>query len=109
MSKVRFMKVIVMFDLPTGNAKERKSYSLFHKSLVAEGYSMLQFSVYAKTCLGINECKTSIEHVKTFLPDAGSVTAFVMTEKQYENRSVLIAPLNQQAAFDPGEQLTLGF
>lgn len=103
------MKLIVMFDLPTGNAVERKSYALFRKALIAEGFSMLQFSVYAKTCLGVPECMSQIDRVKANLPDAGAVTAFTMTEKQYAARQILIAPEKTRGDEDLGEQLTLSF
>lgn len=102
------MKVIVMFDLPTGNKKERRSYALFRKSLKAEGFSMLQFSVYAKTCLGVNDCMTAVNRVRGFLPSAGSVTAFIMTEKQYEDRQVLIEPMRDEGE-ELGSQLSLVF
>ena len=106
---MRFMKVIVMFDLPTGDARERKSYCEFRKNLIAEGYRMMQFSVYAKTCLGIKECESSVARIKKFLPAAGSVTALVLTEKQFASREVLIAPHNNIADEDFGEQLTICF
>lgn len=103
------MKVIVMFDLPTGTDSERRTYARFRKGLIGEGFAMLQFSVYAKTCLGVRECETAIARIKGFLPDAGSVTAFVMTEKQYAAREIMVKPLDHSEPFDPGEQLTLSF
>ena len=32
------MRLMVLFDLPTGNKKERKSYAEFRKFLIHDGY-----------------------------------------------------------------------
>lgn len=37
---MRPMRLLVMFDLPTGNGRERKSYSQFRKFLIKDGYNM---------------------------------------------------------------------
>ena len=39
-----------MFDLPVTTAKARKRYTQFRKLLVEQGFSMLQYSVYARYC-----------------------------------------------------------
>lgn len=44
----RFMRVFVFFDLPTATAAERREYSRFRKSLIKEGFLMMQESVYVK-------------------------------------------------------------
>lgn len=106
---MKFMKLIVMFDLPTGNERERKSYALFRKALVSEGFTMIQFSVYGKTIMGEHECEAEIERVRKYLPKAGSVTAFTMTDRQYAARHILIAPFDEQPEFDLSEQMTLSF
>ena len=46
--RVRYMRLIVFFDLPVATAKQRKDYRLFRKYLTKDGYLMLQESVYAK-------------------------------------------------------------
>lgn len=45
---MRVMRLMVLFDLPTGNKKERKSYAEFRKFLIHDGYHMEQFSVYSR-------------------------------------------------------------
>ncbi len=46
--RVRYMRLIVFFDLPVETSAQRKHYRTFRKFLVKEGYLMLQESVYAK-------------------------------------------------------------
>ena len=47
-SAYRSMWLFVMFDLPVDDKAARKAYSYFHKALIREGFTMLQFSVYAR-------------------------------------------------------------
>ena len=51
MSAYRYMRVILFFDLPTVTAAERRTATLFRKSLLKDGFLMLQESVY---CITIN-------------------------------------------------------
>lgn len=44
------MRVLVLFDLPTGTKAERKQASQFRNFLVGDGFDMLQFSVYSRLC-----------------------------------------------------------
>ena len=47
-ARVRYMRLMVFFDLPVETAKQRKEYRLFRKYLIKEGYLMVQESVYSK-------------------------------------------------------------
>ena len=106
----KLMKMLVLFDLPTGNKTERKSYAKFRKFLLDEGFSMVQFSVYAKTCLGVPGAQALEERLRSNLPLAGSVTCIVLTEKMYASRKILVqtTPARKEEE-DLGEQLTLVF
>lgn len=42
------MWIIVMFDLPTDTKHARKAYHEFREELLNDGFTMLQFSVYAR-------------------------------------------------------------
>ena len=44
----RFMRVMVMFDLPTETSMERRHYRWFRKFLIDEGFIMMQESIYTK-------------------------------------------------------------
>ena len=45
-SEYRIMWVLVLFDLPTETKKERKAYADFRKRIMADGFTMFQFSIY---------------------------------------------------------------
>jgi len=46
----RCMWVLAMFDLPTDTKKARREYALFRKSLLRDGFTQMQYSVYARHC-----------------------------------------------------------
>ena len=45
-----FMRLILMFDLPTLTSNDRREYRKFVKYLVNDGYCRINYSVYAKLC-----------------------------------------------------------
>ena len=87
---MKCMRMLVMFDLPTGNKSERKSYATFRKFLVEDGYYMEQFSIYSRILLSRDSAETHIARLKDNLPSAGTVTVLLLTEKQYANRLILV-------------------
>ncbi len=46
----RCMSVLAMFDLPTDTKKARREYTLFRKALLRDGFTQMQYSVYARHC-----------------------------------------------------------
>lgn len=79
----RYMRVIVMFDLPTTNSKNIREYNRFRKYLLKSGFLMMQESVYCKLALNATVADAVISAVKKNRPEQGLVQAFSMTEKQF--------------------------
>ena len=48
--KYKVMRMICMFDLPVETDKEKRIYRIFRKELIKEGFLMMQYSVYVRTC-----------------------------------------------------------
>ena len=105
---MRVMRLLVLFDLPTGSKAERKSYSEFRKFLIQDGYHMEQFSVYSRLLITRESAATHVARLKANLPSAGEVTVIEMTEKQYEDRLVLLSERKERPV-EQGAQLTLVF
>ena len=103
------MRMLVLFDLPTGSAEERKTYAQFRKFLIRDGYTMEQFSVYTRILLTRDNADTHLRRLEANLPAAGTVTVLTLTEKQYENRKVLVDTRVRSPENDIGSQLTLTF
>lgn len=101
------MRLLVLFDLPTGNSEERKSYSQFRKFLLKDGYIMEQYSVYTRVVLSRDAAETHVKRLRANLPLAGSVTVITLTERQYESRQILVNTVHARSQIDVGSQLTL--
>ena len=87
--EVRFMRLMVFFDLPTATKKDRKEYSLFRKFLIKNGFMMMQFSVYVRICNGIDAVAKHRARVEAEVPQNGSVRVLVVTDKQFASMDIL--------------------
>ena len=83
-ARVRYMRLLVFFDLPVETAKQRKEYRLFRKFLIKEGYLMLQESVYSKLVTNEANASSSIARLRKYRPPEGLVQVLKVTERQYE-------------------------
>lgn len=79
----RYMRVIVLFDLPSITNREKKIYHQFHHYLEKEGFVMMQESVYTKLVLNGSVAKSIITKIKNNTPAKGLVQLLTITEKQY--------------------------
>ena len=90
MSAYRYMRVILFFDLPTVTAAERRTATLFRKSLLKDGFLMLQESVYCKLALNGTAVALIKNRVSKYLPEKGSVMILTVTEKQFERMDICL-------------------
>ena len=79
----RIMWVLVMFDLPTETKKDRKIYARFRKEILADGFSMFQFSMYIRHCSSRENAEVHTQRVKKILPPKGHVGILNITDKQF--------------------------
>ena len=81
--RLRFMRILVFFDLPVVSKADRKIYTKFRKFLISDGYDMLQFSVYCRIINGEDAVDKHLERLKKELPKKGSVRFLQITDRQY--------------------------
>lgn len=79
----RYMRMILMFDMPVETMEEKKAYRKFRKFLIDEGFLMHQFSVYSKLLLNNSANNAMLERLKAHNPQKGSITVLTVTEKQF--------------------------
>jgi len=82
------MWVFALFDLPVVKKDDRKHYSAFRKILLAEGFLMLQYSVYARYCDSRENTNTVLRRVRGELPPEGEVRFLSVTDKQFADMTV---------------------
>ena len=85
----RFMRIILMFDMPTITIEDRKNYSKFRDNLIDDGFIMIQYSIYVRICKNQDDITKHINRVKMFTPEKGNVRLLQVTEKQYEQMIML--------------------
>ena len=86
----RFMRIMVMFDLPVYTAEERRNYRVFRKSLVKDGFFMMQESIYVKIAINAAACEGIINRIEKNKPKDGLVQVLTVTEKQFEKMRFIV-------------------
>ncbi len=79
----RIMWILVHFDLPTETKTDKKKYTKFRKRIMADGFSMFQFSMYIRHCSSKENTEVHIKRVKAILPPKGHVGILTITDKQF--------------------------
>jgi len=93
----RWMWLIVFFDLPVGTKAEKRTAAKFRKDLQKDGYTMLQWSVYARPCRSLDRIQKHMARLKQVTPKMGSVRAMTVTEQQYARMELLVGKrLNEE-------------
>ena len=77
------MWILVFFDLPTDTKKDRKIYARFRKAILANGFKMLQYSMYIRHCSSRDKGEVYLRRIKRRLSDRGMVGIMSMTDKQF--------------------------
>lgn len=84
------MRVIVFFDLPVGTAAERNAANKFRKSLVKDGFVMMQESVYCRLALNPTSANSIMAAVREYRPGKGMVQMLLVTEKQFSRMEYIL-------------------
>lgn len=90
MNMSRFMRILVMFDLPVVTRKERRIATRFRKNLLDNGYVMMQYSIYYRICNGYDMAKKHLYVLENIVPEQGAVRALTLTEKQFSEMKLLV-------------------
>lgn len=88
LSKYRIMWLFVLFDLPVVSTEDRREYAQFRKKLQSKGFTMLQFSVYAKHIPSEEAGEALKIHVHAALPPKGQVRVLAVTDRQFGKMEV---------------------
>lgn len=104
-TRVRYMRLIVFFDLPVETSKQRKEYRLFRKHLIKDGFLMLQESVYAKLVINDAYAGSTIARLRKNRPPSGLVQVLKVTERQYETMVFIAGERAEYNEVDTTEEL----
>ncbi|SDB90526.1 CRISPR-associated protein Cas2 [Pelagirhabdus alkalitolerans] len=104
----RYMRILLMFDMPTETAKDRKLYRKFRKFLIDEGFIMHQFSVYSKLLLNGSAKSAMITRLESHAPKSGLITLLTVTEKQFSRMIYLSGDRDTSVANSDNRIVYLG-
>lgn len=102
----RFMRIFVMFDLPTETSENLRNYRKFRKYLIKSGFLMVQESVYSKLALNQSVADSVISSVRKNKPPEGSVQVLTVTERQYQKMETMVGTFNSEV-LDTDERLVV--
>jgi CRISPR-associated protein Cas2 len=101
------MWLFAMFDLPVDTAKARKEYTRFRKGLLSEGFTMLQFSVYARYFASEERSEAHRGRIRAFLPPDGQVRLLAVTDRQFGKMEVYYGKTREEPEKVPQQLLLL--
>ncbi len=84
------VKLLCIFDLPMDLPEQQRQYRFFRKSLIKNGFTMLQYSVYVRTCPNKEYAKRLIPKLEEFSPVGGNIRIISITEKQYDDMVLIL-------------------
>lgn len=99
------MRLVVFFDLPVLTAAQRKSYRVFRKFLIKDGYVMMQESVYSKMVLDGAAADSALARLKKNKPPSGIVQVLKVTEKQFGGMVEITGERRKSDVVDTAERL----
>lgn len=100
------MRTIVFFDLPTETAEDRRNYRRFRKTLISNGFCMMQESVYIRLLINATAQKQVVNNISKNKPPKGIVQILTVTEKQFEKMDFLVGEYHSDL-IDTDERLII--
>lgn len=102
----RYMRIMVLFDLPVLTEKQRRDYREFRKYLLKAGFFMMQESVYCKLVQNAGVADVVQESIRKNKPGEGLVQILRVTEKQFAKMEYVIGE-NKSLVLDTDERLVI--
>ena len=90
------MRLLCLFDLPMETAQEKRTYRNFRKELITNGFEMLQFSVYYRTCPNRSFANKFYKRLQQSNLPAGNVRLLAVTEKQFSEMTLIVGGKTKQ-------------
>lgn len=105
--RIRYMRLIVFFDLPTESSVQRRQYARFRSYLVKNGYLMMQKSVYSKLAIDGKMADALVARLAENKPPEGLVQVLQVTEKQFASIKYIAGHRGAREEIDGTEGLVV--
>ena len=101
----KFMRLIIMFDLPMSTKSEQREYREFREFLLENGFLMLQYSVYTRICTNQTMANNYIKKIEKVIPSDGAIRGLIITEKQYEKMKIFLGKKSKMESIITAKKL----
>ena len=105
LSGYRGMWLCAMFDLPVDSKEARKEYVRLRNTLLDDGFTMLQFSVYARYCVSEEASVAHRSHVRKVIPSGGQVRLLSITDRQFGKMDIFYGKTRKKAEKKPTQAM----
>ena len=106
LSEYQGMWLFAMFDLPVDTKEARRDYTQFRKVLLKEGFTMLQYSIYARYYGSEEASIPQRNRVRGSLPPDGQIRLMLVTDHQFGKMEVFLGK-SRRPTETPPKQLLL--
>jgi CRISPR-associated protein Cas2 len=103
LSGYKEMWLFAMFDLPVKTKPEKRAYTRFRNLLLNEGFSKMQFSIYARFCGSEEVAETHRERLRRKLPRDGHIRLLAVTDRQFGKMEVFYGKKRHDPETKPGQ------
>jgi|SRR5690554_248568 len=100
MDRKRFMRVIVMFDLPVDTREQRRAYRRYRTWLIKSGFVMMQQSIYSKIVLNPTAAQFLRMQIRNQEVKEGLIQVMTITERQYADIELVIGETQSETLDD---------
>ena len=105
--RVRYMRMMVFFDLPMETAAQRRSYAKFRKYLIKNGFLMMQKSVYTKLAINDNVYVGILQRLRQNRPPEGLVQVLKVSERQFASIECVVGEESPSDVVDDTDGLVV--
>ena len=95
------MWLFVMFDVPVGSRTARRRYARLRKALKRQGFSMLQYSVYARYFASEEATTRHRRLIRAMVPPSGHVRLLSVTDRQFGKMEVFLGETEHEPEKPP--------
>lgn len=106
LSEYQGMWTFVFFDLPVGSQRHKRNYTKFRRILLQEGFSQMQYSIYARYHATEKQGDPTRQLIRSELPDEGHVRILNVTDRQFAKMENFFGGKSIEAE-EPDEQFLL--
>ena len=92
----RIMWLVCTFDLPVTDAAARKLYAMYRKLLLAEGFNMVQNSVYTRHFPALSDARRAAQRYGKNVPPDGKVDFYFVTDQQMGTTMSFYGPVQRR-------------